>query len=331
MASTLNANILYAAHEGGTELAVVDITHPAFAVAVTDDELAAMADRHIVELAQQRAMAPAIQQALEQSQIGRSLRAASGSYLAGMPTYILKLGPENLGAAETNPIDRHIVASFPAFALRVRLQDMARLLADGLAGMRLDARRQVRLINIAGGPASDSWNALILLQAERPELLAGREVVIAMLDLDETGPAFGQRALAALRTPGAPLNGLDVAVRRVHYGWSDASRLRQALDELDAGEAACAISSEGGLFEYGTDAEIVANLGELHAGTAADAVMVGSVTRESELMRVSQGLHGILLHPRTVHAFRALAAEAGWTVERVIERPLSYHVSLIKS
>jgi hypothetical protein len=327
----LNANILYAAHEGGIDLAVVDITHPAFAVAVTDDELAAMADRHIVELAQQRAMAPAIQQALEQSQIGRSLRAASGSYLAGMPTYILKLGPENLGAAETSPVDRHIAASFPAFALRVRLQDMARLLADGLAGMRLDARRQVRLINIAGGPASDSWNALILLQAELPELLAGRGVVIAVLDLDETGPAFGQRALAALRTPGAPLNGLDVAVRHVRYGWSDASRLRQALDELGAGEAACAISSEGGLFEYGTDAEIVANLGELHAGTAADAVMVGSVTRESELMRISQGLHGILLHPRTVDAFRALAAEAGWTVNRLIERPLSYHVSLLKS
>ena len=330
MAPTLNTSILYAAHQDGIDLAVVDITHPAFAVVVTDDELAAMADQHIVELAQQRAMAPAIQQALEQSQIGRSLRAASGSYLAGMPTYILKLGPENLGAAETSPIDRRIAASFPAFALRVRLQDIARLLADGLAGMRLDARRQVRLINIAGGPASDSWNALILLQAERPELLAGRGVVIAVLDLDVTGPAFGQRALAALRTSGAPLNGLDVAMRHVRYGWSDASRLRQALDQLDAGEAACVISSEGGLFEYGTDAEIVANLGELHTGTAADAVMVGSVTRESELMRVSQSLHGILLHPRTVDAFRALAAEAGWAVERVIERPLSYHVSLKK-
>lgn len=330
MASGLTPRILYAAHEGGIDLAVVDITHPAFAIAVTDDELAAMADRHIVELAQQRVMAPAIQQALEQSHIGRSLRAASGSYLAGMPTYILKLGPENLGAAETSPVDRHIAASFPAFALRVRLQDMARLLANGLAGMRLDACRPVELINIAGGPASDSWNALILLQAERPGLLAGREVVIAVFDLDETGPAFGQRALAALRTPGAPLNGLDVAVRHVRYGWSDASRLRQALDELHAGEAACAISSEGGLFEYGTDAEIVANLAALHAGTAADAVVVGSVTRESDLMRVSQSLHGILVHPRTIETFRALAAQAKWTVERVIERPLSYHVLLVK-
>jgi hypothetical protein len=335
MASGLTSRILYAAHEDGIDLAVVDITHPAFAVSVTDDELAAMADRHIVELAQQRVMAPAIQQALEQSQIGRSLRAASGSYLAGMPTYILKLGPENLGAAETSPVDRHIAASFPAFALRVRLQDMARLLADGLARMclgvpRLDAQRQVKLINIAGGPASDSWNALILLHAERPGLLAGREVVIAVFDLDGTGPAFGQRALAALRTPGAPLNGLDVAMRHVRYGWSDASRLRQALDELHAGEAACAISSEGGLFEYGTDAEIVANLAALHAGTAADAVVVGSVTRESELMRVSQSLHGILLHPRTIETFRALAAQAKWIVERVIERSLSYHVLLVK-
>lgn len=330
MTTGLSSPILYAANHDGTDLAIVDITHPAFRVVVTDDEIAAMADRHMVELAQQKAMAAAIQEALEQSQIGRSLRAASGSYLAGMPTYVLKLGPENLGAAETNPVDRHIAASFPAFALRVRLQDMAGLLADGIAGMDLGPGRQVRLINIAGGPASDSWNALILLQAERPELLAGREVAIAVLDLDETGPGFGQRAVAALRVTGAPLSGLEITWRHVRYGWSDASRLRQVLDEIDAREAACAISSEGGLFEYGTDAEIATNLDTLRAGTAADAIVVGSVTRDSELTRASQNIHRILLHPRTMETFRGLAAEAGWTVKRVIERPLSYHVSLVK-
>ncbi len=128
----MKASILYAEHPDGIDLAVVDITNPAFRVVVTDNEIAAMANQHSVELAQQRAMAPQIQAALEQSQIGRWLRSSSGGYLAGTPTYVLKLGPENLGAAETNPIDRHIVASFPALALRIRLQDMARLLADGI-------------------------------------------------------------------------------------------------------------------------------------------------------------------------------------------------------
>lgn len=330
MTTSLNTRILYAAHDGGIDLAVVDITNPAFSVVVTDDEIAAMADRHIVELAQQKAMASVIQEALQQSQIGRSLQAASGSYLAGMPTYVLKLGPENLGAAETNPIDRHIAASFPALALRIRLQDMARLLADGLAGMAIDPQRQLCLVNIAGGPASDSWNALILLQTERPGMLEGREILIAVLDLDEVGPAFGRRAVAALRAPGAPLTGLDIAMRHVPYAWSGTDRMRDILRELNTREATCAISSEGGLFEYGSDAEVVANLTALDAETGADAIVVGSVTRESALMRASQSVHRILLQPRTMDRFETLAADAGWAVKRAIERPLSYHVLLTK-
>lgn len=330
MAPTLNSNILFATHPDGIDLAVVDITNPAFRVLVTDNEIAAMAHQHIVELAQQRAMAPQIQAALEQSQIGRWLRSSSGGYLAGTPTYILKLGPENLGAAETNPIDRHIVASFPALALRIRLQDMARLLADGITAMG-DMERPIRFVNIAGGPASDSWNALILLEAERPEQLAGRAIVIAVLDLDESGPRFGQRAVAALRKPGAPLSDLDVSMRHFPYAWSETSRLRQILEELRVRDAACAISSEGGLFEYGSDAEVSANLTILHAETAADAMVVGSVTRECELIRASMNVHGILLQPRTIEHFRALVASTGWAVDRVIERPLSYHVLIKKN
>lgn len=333
MTTNLHSQILYAAHESGIDLAVIDITNPAFRFAITDDEIAAMAERHRIELPQQAAatITPEIQQIIQQSQLWRSLRAASGGFLAWMPTYVLKLGPENLGAAETSPIDRNIVASFPALALRIRLQDMARLLTDGIAGMLNDAQqRPIRFINVAGGPASDCWNALIVLQAERPKLLAGLEIVIAVLDQDEAGPAFGGRAVAALCEPGAPLSGLDVALRHYPYQWSDTARLRQVLEELRASEAACAISSEGGLFEYGTDVDVVANLRVLHAGTAADAVVVGSVTRDSELVRLSQSIHGIRLQPRTIDAFQALSAEAGWRVERVIERPMSYHVLLMK-
>jgi hypothetical protein len=329
----LNSSILYAAHPDGIDLAVVDITNPAFRVVVTDKEIAALAERHLLELPQQQAaMArPEFQAALEQSWLLRWLRSASGGYLTWLPTYILKLGPENLGAAETSPVDRYIVASFPAFALRIRLQDMARLLADGVDGMlNSRAQRPVCFVNIAGGPASDSWNALITLQTERPGLLEGRDILIAVLDLDETGPAFGGRAIDALRAQGVPLDGLDIAMRHIPYAWSDTERLKEMLKDLRAPEAACAISSEGGLFEYGTDAEVTANLRALHAGTAADAVVAGSVTREGPLIRTSMDAHGIRLYPRTLEAFGTLAAGAGWMVERAIERPMSYHVLLKK-
>lgn len=343
MASALKSEVLHATHMGapsqdgthgdGVELAIVDVTHPAFRVEISDEEIAAMAERHLIELPQQMAAttAPEVQEILQQSLLWRSLRAASGGFLTWLPTYVMKLGPENLGAAESSPVDRNIVASFPALALRIRLQDVARLLAEGVAKM-LEAhpRRPICFVNIAGGPASDSWNALILLQAERPELLAGSGAVIAVLDLDKSGPAFGARALAVLREPGAPLRGLDVSLQHIPYGWSDTNQLKQVLQALHANEAACAISSEGGLFEYGTDAEVVANLRMLHTETAADAVIVGSVTRDSELSRVSISIHRILLYPRTLEKFQALAAEAGWTVERAIERPLSYHVRMVK-
>jgi hypothetical protein len=120
-------------------------------------------------------------------------------------------------------------------------------------------------------------------------------------------------------------------MRHFHYTWSDPGRLRQLLEELHASDTACAVSSEGGLFEYGSDAEIVSNLRVLHAGTAADAVVVGSVTRDSELMRIWKAEHRMNIRPRTMEAFGALADEAGWKVGRVIERALSYDVSLAKS
>ena len=290
-----------------------------------------MAHRYIADLAQQKAMAPEMEAALRGSQLGRALQDATGSYLPGLPTYILKLGPDNLGAAESSPIDRHIVASFAALAIRVRVEDMARLLADGLAGAAAsEPRRPLCMVNIAGGPASDSWNALILLRCEQPELLERREVAIAVLDLDEKGPAFGARAVTALGGADAPLHGVEIRVRHFPYEWSDTARLRQLLDELHTRDAACAISSEGGLFEYGSDAEIVSNLGVLHEGTAGDAIVVGSVTRDSELMRTWQGMHRMNIRPRTMEAFRGLAAEAGWRVDRVIERALGYGVSLAK-
>ena len=193
--------------------------------------------------------------------------AASGTFLPGLITYLLKLGPENLGAF-ASAIDRQIAASFPAFAARLRLQDIARLLADGLlCSLLAQPRRPLCLINVGGGVASDSWNALIHLQAEI-STLADRAIVIAVIDIDDDGPAFGARAMHALRAPAAPLGGLDVSFRHFKYDWSAADRLRQTFTDLNTAEALCAISSEGGLFEYGSDTEIMANLNAMHAGTA---------------------------------------------------------------
>jgi hypothetical protein len=250
--------------------------------------------------------------------------------LSGISTYLLKLGPDNLGS-DADFIDRSIAGSFPALTARIRLQDMARLLADGLViSLAVKPHRPVRLINIAGGPAAESWNALICLCREHSSLLTRREIVIAVLDIDEEGPAFGARALAALRGPGAPLAGIEIAFRYIRYDWAEALRLPDGLRDLRPSDAACAISSEGGLFEYGSDAEIIANLEKLHFATARDASVVGSVTRDGEPVRSFQTANVPAGRPRTVEAFGSLAERAGWMLAHVIERPFSYNIRLVK-
>jgi hypothetical protein len=324
----MRADVLYATTDDGLRLPIIDVTHPAFAVTATDAELAAMSDQFVLESKQRQEVSAPLREALQRSMLGRGLMAAAGTFLTGMDTYLLKLGPDNLGA-NADPLDRRIAGSFPALTTRLRLQDMARLLADRLSRtIAARPRQPVCLINIAGGPGADSWNALIRLHAEHPAVLAGRKIQIALLDLDDRGPAFGARAFATLRAPGAPLSGLDIGFRHVPYEWSDTDRLRQALDDLHATDAVCAISTEAGLFEYGSDREIVANLETLRIGTAPDTGVVGSVTRDGEPARLSQIASRVTTRPRTLEAFRDLVERAGWIVPHVIERPFSYNVCL---
>jgi hypothetical protein len=60
-------------------------------------------------------------------------------------------------------------------------------------------QRPVHLIDIAGGPAIDSLNALILLHKNHPGILKERNLSIDVLDLDESGAKFGEAALAVLQ------------------------------------------------------------------------------------------------------------------------------------
>jgi hypothetical protein len=327
----MRSDVLYARTEDGENLAIIDVTNASFAVSATDEELSAMAEQYILEAGRQQEIPTALREALRSSRLGRGLMAASGTFLAGMSTYLLKLGPQNLGEA-ASPIDQRIAGSFPAFTARLRLQDLARLLADGLAMTApIDPSRHVCLVNIGGGPGADSWNALILLRNGPAELLADRQIEIAVMDVDGRGPAFGSRALDALCADGAPLSGLNISFQHFNYEWSSTEQLREALEQLRAGDAVCGISTEGALFEYGSDDEIISNLRVLHAGTARDSFVVGSVTRDGRPVRASLIANRVATRPRTMEAFRTLSAEAGWIVQEVMDRPFSYHVRLTKA
>ena len=137
--------------------------------------------------------------------------------------------------------------------------------------------------------------------------------------------------MARLREAGGPLAGLDVTFQHIPLSWSEANALGGQLDTLGARAAFCAASSEGGLFELqGPTRRSSSALTALGTGTASDAVVAGSVTRDGEATQASHRGAEVAVRPRTLAAFTALVKQAGWLVERAIERPLSYHVRMVK-
>ncbi|MEO8481040.1 MAG: hypothetical protein ABI634_02450 [Acidobacteriota bacterium] len=319
--------------DDGQTWPVIDITHPAFVREPTDLDLEASATTFFAE-AERRARIPRfihrllLRIVLRKSLLGPGLLAASGGFVTGLNTYLLKLGPDNLPDG-ASAIDRRIAESFPAISTQLRLKDIARLLAEDLAA-RLVPRdgRPVVLINIAGGPAADSLNALILLRQARPELIADRRVEVRILDQDAHGPSFAARCAAVLTCGDGPLAGLDLRVTHVLYDWRQTDGLRKALDEASAARALVAISSEGGLFEYGSDADIVANLQVITERASGDTCVAGSVTRGDGPGRAAQAATNIRVIPRSLEQFGALAAGAGWRIDRAITRPFSFDVRL---
>jgi hypothetical protein len=334
------AGVCYAVTDDGLELPVVDVANPAFEIRLDDRELEALVQQFLRETKNQ-AKTPAFIQNLmlgimqRRSVIMRGLMGASGTFLSGMNTYVMKLGPDNLNKSYFSGIDRRIVASPNVLFMRLRSQDMAHLLAGALIPP-LEARRgpALRMLNIGGGPAIDSMNALIVIRQKQADLLKGREIYIHSLDLDASGPHFGARALASLLTEGAPLHGLQISFQHTPYEWSNPAQLRSLVEAFGDGRNIVAASSEGALFEYGSDEVIAGNLEALNAVTPADAVVVGSVTRADELgLAVNGASRGAraALQFRGLEAFTALARRAGWKLSKVIDRPLSHDILLEKA
>jgi hypothetical protein len=327
------AGVCYAVTADGIELPVVDITHPAFSL--TPREADVLAVRRQNELDQARwARKPEFLRSLmfrfarSQSLLLEGLARGRGSFLSGMGTYLMKLGPGNLGGGYAKRLDRHVAGGPPVINVRHRLKNMAELLAEGLApALQAGGKAPVLLVNIAGGPAMDSLNALILLRKRNPEWLEGRTVRVRVLDPDPEGPAFGARALAALQSPGGPLEGVDATLQQVPYDWTRAGLLKAAADAGEPGEIQAG-SSEGGLFEYGTSEEILANLEALRDHTAPGFTLCASVLAGTA--RAMTLVAGLPLHVFPPGEFAQLAARAGWRVDRVLEGPTTDAIRLRK-
>ncbi len=329
--------VCYAVTNDGVELPVIDITHPAFELNVGADDLEARRAKFF-SVMERRSKTPMFIRRLflrlyvRRSVLMQGLMMASNRFLSGMNTYLLKIGPDNLGAGYTKSGDRQVAGSYPVLAMRLRLQDTAKTLAGGFTEILASKpEASLHLINIAGGHASDSLNALILACRGGSHLLKSRRMFIHILDLEKDAPDFGRRSLDALQGEGAPLHGLNVAFNYVKYNWSEPGGFRSFLEGLDPCEKVVALSSEGGLFEYGSDKDILSNLAVFLDGTPSDSFIVGSVTRKAEGHWRVHGPNLIPIIHRGLPTFGALIKESGWKIENAVEGPFSDVVKLSRT
>jgi hypothetical protein len=325
--------VAMAATRDGHELPVIDVTDPRFAVpddpaaarALYDAFVASERRRHWIPKFIMRTM---LRRAAQKSRLVQAIFSSDAGYLDGITTYAMKLGPDQLVPPYDLPMDRRVASSPHVTLIRLRMQQVARLLADGLVEPLAGAAgAPLHLINIGGGPALDSINVLILLCRHRPDLLR-RSIAIHVLDSSQDGPFFGANALEAMKAEGRPLHGLDVAWQRHDYDWNAPAALADLVRELARAGGLIAASSEGALFEYGSDDAIVGNLAALRLDGSGARLVAGSVTRDDEMRRRMIAETRFKLVPRGLAGFTPLATRGGFAIAKVEEAWLSHQVLL---
>jgi hypothetical protein len=321
--------IICAKTREGFALPVIDVTNPRFTVA-DDPEFARAAYQKFADEERRRGRIPKfimrmmLSSAAKKSRVIHAMFNSKDGFLDGISTYVMKLGPDNLMPPYDTPMDRRFASSPHVVLVRLRMQQVARLIADGVIDdLAANAAAPLSLINIGGGPALDSINALILLRRARPDLLS-RKLAIEVLDARRDGAFFGINALAALQAGGGPLAGLDIAMRHHDYDWNEPAPLTSLIEKHSG--AIVAASSEGALFEYGSDQAIVANLKALRARGAR--LVAGSVTAADDTRRQTIAATRFKLVPRGIAGFAPLARQSGFTIAKIAPAMISDQVLL---
>ena len=163
----------YAFTENGVKLPVLDITHPLFISSIDETALDALGKKAIKQ-AKSLAENPLLRFFAKRSlTLGEFLpNEKNATYVSGMSTLMMKLGPGLIGGGRKRFMDRKVAEGFVAMSVRMRLRDVCRIQAAALIPkLRNSPGKKLCFINIAGGSASDSINTLILVQEEEPALL----------------------------------------------------------------------------------------------------------------------------------------------------------------
>ena len=131
-----NDGITRARTREGFDLPVIDVTNPRFAV---PDDPATVRGLHdaIIESERRRRRVPKfilrmmLRAAARKSRLVHAFCDSDAGFLDGMSTYVMKLGADNLVPPYDTPTDRRVAASPHIHLMRLRMQQIAHLMAEG--------------------------------------------------------------------------------------------------------------------------------------------------------------------------------------------------------
>jgi hypothetical protein len=331
--------LAHAFTDNGIELAVLDITHPQFLSSIDEDHLGEVSKASIQKMLAMGEMSDA-QKKTYYEQVSKSyvfgyvfVSDPGANFLSGMSTYVYKLGPNLIGGGQDREFDRSLSMDIGSVAARMRIRDLCRLQADALIPqLEASPQKNVCFINIAGGAASDSINTLILILKENPALVRSRKIEINVLDIDTISPHFALCCIEALKTQAHRFHGLDIAFHHIPHDWKDTDGLIPLLSNKKDYIVMCA--SEGGLFEYGMDKDIIRNLDVLYDHSPDGMRIAGTILHEPN--RVDATVPAMAkatnagLRFLGVSGLTGLLEKTGWRLESVQEKNPIYAVFLLK-
>ena len=331
----------YAFTLNGVELPVLDITHPLFAKCTDEkvlEKLIPYVEKNAEENAAKFNKIPAF---VKRYLAKRSFAMAEllqmddeSSYASGITTLMMKLGPDLIGKGKKRFWDRQVNKGFGALLIRMRVRDISQCQAEALKPLLIKSPvKDLCFINIAGGAASDSINALFLIQNENPGLLKNRKIEINVLDIDSFGPSFADRSITALKESGGRFKGLDISLKHIDYDWNQTEKLSELLSERKDWIQICA--SEGGLFEYCSDEVIIRNLDAIYRQSNDDIVIAGSLLHD--ISEVDAGMKAALkistnIKPRFlgIEGLKRISKQSHWQITKTIPGNPRYMVFTLK-
>jgi hypothetical protein len=325
----------------GVELPVLDITHPFF-ISCTDEKILKKLLPYVEKNAEKNAEKFNKMPAFIKSFLAKRSFAMAEllqteneiTFASGITTLMMKLGPRLIGKGKKRFWDRQVNKGFGALLIRMRVRDISKCQAKAIIPLLTKSpERNLCFINIAGGAASDSINALILIQNEYPSLLKNRKIEINVLDIDTFGPAFAERSITALKAPSGRFNELNISFRHIQYDWNNTEKLAGLLLERTEWLKIC--SSEGGLFEYCTDEVIIKNLNTLYNHSVDDIEIIGTLLHDIET--VDAGMIAALkistnIKPRLlgVNGLKGIIELTKWNLDSIIEGNPRYLIFSLK-